>query len=138
MSRPSQSRRARARGVRRLLTLAVTATVLSGLATAVGGPEQAATAAPRTKVSSGGVPVKVWMTTTDRRRLLSRQADLSLVSGSSAKGLALDVDSSATGQTVRGFGAAMTESSAVVLDRLPASTRDAALTSLFHASGGSA
>ena len=83
-----------------------------------------------TPVSSA---VEVWLTTGDQRVLLARQPDLPV--GTSASGGAaaiIDVDASRVYQQMIGFGAAMTDASAYLMqNRMPAAQREALLQDLF-------
>src|SRR6185312_6376972 len=83
----------------------------------------AAQAAPR---------VQVWETTVDQVKLLARQPDLSLRPLKTPAGTVITVDPGQAFQTMTGFGAAMTDASAYVLDHdLTPAQRDAVLADLF-------
>ncbi|MDE2219954.1 MAG: glycosyl hydrolase [Gammaproteobacteria bacterium] len=75
--------------------------------------------------------VQVWVTTADRRRLLEREHDLALA-GQPLQPLLIDVNEHKRYQEMVGFGAAVTDATATVLDTLlkPAQ-RKAALRELF-------
>jgi glucosylceramidase len=62
--------------------------------------------------------VDAWITSGDRSRLLSQQKDAVFQPGVGSGGLRIDVRSNETYQTIEGFGAAMTDSSAWVFDHL--------------------
>src|SRR5260370_382580 len=82
-------------------------------------------------VAAAGPRVTVYLTTKDLRSRLGRGPDLSFAPGAPAGGVA--VDPSVRYQTLTaGFGVAMTDSSAYVLDRgLPPDLRDQAMRLLF-------
>jgi len=77
---------------------------------------------------------QVWVTTPDRKLTLSKQDALQftkLAPDASPAALTVTVDPSRTYQTVVGFGASITESSAAVLYRLDLATRDRTMAALF-------
>ena len=94
-----------------------------------------ASAAPRSKLPAGS-PVQSWLTTADRSRLLAPVSGLSFGADSPSAPNRVVVDDSARGQVFRGAGAAMTESSAVVLARMPAAARDSVMRRLFSPAEG--
>ena len=73
---------------------------------------------------------QVWMTTVDRAEELHRRPDVPFVAGGSSA-LTVTVDPSRTYQEMDGFGASITDSSAVLLSGLPAAKRAAVMASLF-------
>ena len=76
--------------------------------------------------------VGVWVTTPDRSKLLERQPNVTLGSLESARGPTLVVDTSTTYQEIVGFGAALTESSAwLIQNRMSPAQRDSLLRELF-------
>ena len=62
--------------------------------------------------------VDVWITTGDRTSLLSQKVDATFDPGAGQGGVRIDVRPDRTFQTIEGFGAAMTDSSAWVFDNL--------------------
>ena len=80
-------------------------------------------------------PVRVWVTTPDGTQRLSPADPATFTPGGSDQ-LTITVDPSRSYQTMRGFGASITDSSAVVLSRLRPAARDAAMTDLFSPSRG--
>jgi glucosylceramidase len=75
--------------------------------------------------------VQVWVTTADRRRLLARDNDLALTD-QVLRPLFIDVDERTHYQEMVGFGAALTDASATVIDqRLQPAQRRALLRELF-------
>ena len=81
------------------------------------------------------VQVHVWSTYADQSKLLRRDADL-LFTDHQSLPITLDVDDTKQYQSVAGFGASITESSAVVLGQAPAAARSAAMTALFSRAQG--
>ena len=90
-----------------------------------------------TGVAPGGAApvVQVWETTGDKSKLLERQEDEEFGSGGSAQTI-IDVDPATTYQTIDGFGAAFTDSSAaLVANDLDQGARDELMNNLFGADG---
>jgi glucosylceramidase len=81
------------------------------------------------------VQARVWVTTPDRAQLLQEQAPVTFGRGSSTDPTIV-VDPDTRYQSVDGFGASITDSSAAVLYRLTPAARDAAMRSLFDARTG--
>lgn len=74
-------------------------------------------------------PVGSWVTTADRSQLLSPQPAIALRSGQAGAGDTITVDSAQTHQTMTGFGASFTDSSAWLIWNSP--QRDSIMTRLF-------
>ncbi len=86
-------------------------------------------------VVPAGTTVKVWETTTDKSKLLQAQGDVTLTTGT-ATGTVITVDATQTYQTMVGFGAAMTDASAYLIQhKMSASQRDALMADLFGSGG---
>jgi len=85
-----------------------------------------------------GATVEVWLTTGDQRALLTRQPDLMLVHG--AQGVAspaIVVDPSKKYQEMIGFGGAMTDASAFLIqNRMSATERERLMQDLFGRDSG--
>ncbi|RPD45049.1 T9SS C-terminal target domain-containing protein [Hymenobacter sediminis] len=80
--------------------------------------------------------VGFWMTTGDQSKLLQAQANPSFGANTGTTGTTITVNEGVTYQSIDGFGASMTGSSAYVLNRnMSASQRDALLNDLFTSSG---
>jgi glucosylceramidase len=77
---------------------------------------------------------RVWVTTPDGALKLSDQGSVEFEPGGSDR-LTISVDTSRAYQTMEGFGASITDSSAGVLFRLDRRTRDAAMRRLFEDDG---
>ncbi len=81
--------------------------------------------------------VSVWLTTSDRGRLLAPQASLSFAADSGSNPITIDVVETTTYQTMDGFGASLTDSSAWLLwNRMSTSQRSALLNALFSRTNG--
>ncbi|WP_293915268.1 RICIN domain-containing protein [Deinococcus sp.] len=96
---------------------------------------QAAAPATALQTQAVGDKAQVWLTTPDRSNLLAQQADLTFSAVSSADA-AIKVDASQTFQTMDGFGASITDSSAALLYQLPVSQRDQVMRSIFSPTQG--
>jgi glucosylceramidase len=76
------------------------------------------------------VSVAAWVTTGDRTRLLARQADLRMAAA--AGGATIEIDDARRYQTLSGFGAAITDASAWLINqRMSEAQRSALLDELF-------
>ncbi len=81
------------------------------------------------------VQARVWVTTPDRAQLLQEQAPVTF-GHATGPDPTIVVDPHTRYQSVDGFGASITDSSAAVLYRLTPAARDAAMRSLFDARTG--
>ena len=80
---------------------------------------------------------EVWVTTRDRDRLLAREPDVSIGIADTTGGLArIDVDETVVHQEMIGFGAAITDASALLIQRLPPARRDSLLRDIFSTNPG--
>ena len=76
--------------------------------------------------------VQVWLTTSDRAHLLERQPDIAFSAAESTTATLIDVDTARRFQTMAGFGAALTDASASLIQtRLAPPQREALLQELF-------
>jgi glucosylceramidase len=112
--------------VRRIATAAITALTLTTLTVPI------AQAHPRPDRQA---PVQVWVTTPDRAELLHRRDDVRFRSGASDL-TTITVDPRRTYQTMDGFGASITDSSASLLAGMDQALRDATMRSLFDSRTG--
>src|SRR5690349_318298 len=104
---------------RRVLGLASAGTTIAlGLA---GAPAAHASAAPS---------ARVWVTTIDRAELMHERAAVPFTTAPSGQ-VTITVDPSRTYQSMDGFGASITDSSAAVLYRLSPQQRAGAMRALF-------
>ncbi len=77
-----------------------------------------------------GPSARVWVTSADRAELMHDRGTVAFGTGPSGE-LTITVDPSRTYQTMDGFGASITDSSAAVLYRLDPAARERAMRSLF-------
>ncbi|HEY3872147.1 MAG TPA: RICIN domain-containing protein [Actinocrinis sp.] len=91
-------------------------------------------AAGATPALAAGPAVSVWETTTNQSQLLAAQAGTSFASGASSQGQVITVDPTTTYQTMTGFGASFTDSSADLVYNSP--LRNSIMTKLFDPSQG--
>ena len=81
---------------------------------------------------AAGETVGVWMTTADQSKLLAQQPSLTFGPDSGSASYTVDVNEGVTYQTIDGFGAAFTDSSAwLVASRMSAAQRGALMQRLF-------
>jgi glucosylceramidase len=109
---------------------AVVLGAVAGLTVAVVPPASTSTAAASTDRGGDGPAARVWVTSPDRAELLHDRGTVPFTAGPSGE-LTITVDPSRTYQTVDGFGASITDSSAAVLYRLDPAARERAMRSLF-------
>lgn len=80
-------------------------------------------------------PVQAWVTTGDQSKLLSREKDAAF-DGARRAGVVIEVDPAKRYQEIAGFGAAITDASAELIQgRLTAPARDALMQELFGRKG---
>jgi glucosylceramidase len=83
-----------------------------------------------------GETVNVWVTTGDRSKLLQPQAAVSFAADAGTNSVTVTVNENTTYQSMDGFGAALTGSSAYVINqKMNATQRDNLLNDLFTAGG---
>ena len=92
--------------------------------------------APAGRVSAAGETVSIWITTADHTKLLQPQSNVSFGPDTGSASYTVDVDESTTYQTMDGFGASITDSSASLLYSLSATQRDQVMTSIFSPTSG--
>ena len=81
--------------------------------------------------------IEAWSTTGDRQDLLTAKPSLAFSPGTGAGGFTIDVNAGVTYQTMAGFGTALTDSSAWLLqNRLNTGQRNALMNLLFSPSSG--
>jgi glucosylceramidase len=78
----------------------------------------------------------VWLTTADQTHLLSQQPDVLIRSGADASAVVIDVDEGTSYQEMVGFGAAMTDASAFLIQHKLGAQHDAILHELFGRNPG--
>jgi glucosylceramidase len=83
---------------------------------------------------AASVPVSVWETTTNQSQLLAPQTGATFSSGNSSQGEVISVSPGSTYQSMTGFGASFTDSSAWLVDNSP--LRSQIMTKLFDPTQG--
>lgn len=78
----------------------------------------------------------MWVTTGDQQKLLSREPDVAFSARDTAGVPTIAVDDSASYQEMVGFGASITDASAMLVNRLPPERHEALLRELFHPDSG--
>src|SRR5580693_3616247 len=94
----------------------------------------AAVMGPSAAHAASGPAVSVWETTTNQSQLLAPQAGATFQSGSGTASQTITVDPSTTYQTMTGFGASFTDSSAWLVANSP--LRSQIMTKLFDPANG--
>jgi glucosylceramidase len=94
----------------------------------------AAVMGPSAAHAASGPAVSVWETTTNRSQLLAPQAGATFQSGNGSASQTITVDPSTTYQTMTGFGASFTDSSAWLVANSP--LRSQIMTKLFDPANG--
>ena len=89
---------------------------------------------PTTAKAAAGTAVSVWETTADQSKLLAPQTGAVFASGSGTASQTITVNPSTTYQTMSGFGASFTDSSAWLVYNSP--LRNTIMTKLFDPSQG--
>ncbi len=87
-------------------------------------------------LSSSGTPVKVWLTDVAADKWVAHQSDVSFQTKQTTNPLTIKVDNSVKYQKIRGFGAALTDSSAWLINKLPTSGRNTLMKQLFDPTNG--
>ncbi|MDQ0062197.1 S-layer homology domain-containing protein [Paenibacillus harenae] len=88
-------------------------------------------------VSASAEPVKVWMTTGDKSKLLDEQEDVFFEADSGQEELTINVDENTKYQSIDGFGGSLTDSSAyVIYNELDETAREELMNKLFGLSDG--
>jgi glucosylceramidase len=116
---------------------------VAATAALAGCRQQAWTPAPaREGVIPGGLeanrPIQVWLTLGDQTKLLAREPNIALIGNvvPSRQFPLIAVDPDKSYQQMIGFGAAMTDASAYLINRMSASDREALLQDLFGGDNG--
>jgi glucosylceramidase len=110
----------------KVLAVVATAAVGASALFLLQGTAQAAT----------GPTVSVWTTTPDRSQLMAKGTNQVFDSAGSRPGQMINVDPQQQFQTMDGFGASLTDSSAALLYGLPAAQRDEVMRSIFDPVNG--
>jgi glucosylceramidase len=112
--------------------VAGSALLLSGLSA---GAQAVELSPAQTQHTGKTTKASVWVTTPDRAELLHQRPDVAFGKGQSAQ-TTITVDAGTKYQTMDGFGASITDSSAAVLYRLTPAVRDQTMRSLFDREQG--
>jgi glucosylceramidase len=115
---------------RRAAPLIAATALLSGLTSSILAAPGAGAAQPPAPLTA-----RVWLTTPDGAQRMAEQAQILLTTGPRVEPTIV-VDPGRRFQTVEGFGASITDSSAAVLYRLTEQNREATMTALFDPEGG--
>jgi len=78
----------------------------------------------------------VWLTTSDQRKLLAREPDVAFSSPDTTGLPTIAIADSPSYQEIVGFGAAITDASALLINGLPPDRRDSLLRELFDRDNG--
>ncbi|MDX3225844.1 discoidin domain-containing protein [Streptomyces sp. ME19-01-6] len=95
-----------------------------------------AIAAPQLKQAARGNSVRVWLTDVSAGKWVAGQDDVLFKARRTANPLTIKIDDSVKYQKVQGFGAAMTDSSAWLIDKLSTAERTKLMKKLFDPSKG--
>ncbi len=88
-------------------------------------------------VTAAGETVNIWMTTPDQSKLLAQQASVNFAANSGSNPLTITVNPATKYQTMDGWGASFTDSSAwLVWNKLSSTTRNTLMNDLFSKSSG--
>ena len=88
------------------------------------------------RAATAGTSVHVWLTDVSAGKWVEPQNDVSFQTKPATNSLTVKVDSSVKYQKITGFGGALTDSSAWLIDQLPSTSRTALMTKLFDPSKG--
>lgn len=92
---------------------------------------------PDPPISPAGEKAQVWLTRGDKSRLLGKEGDLNITNASTSSWPIITIDTTVLYQEVDGYGAALTGSSAYLINkRLNAQTRQTLIKDLFHPEEG--
>jgi glucosylceramidase len=90
-----------------------------------------------TSSTNTGPVAQAWVTTGDQARVFSQEPSISIGTGTDTTATVLTVDASTTYQTMVGFGGAMTDASAYLIEtKMTATQRDALMRDLFGRNPG--
>jgi glucosylceramidase len=111
------------------------AVVVSALVLSASGAQAVDSSGLSFSSGPASLQARVWVTTVDRSELLHERAPVAFHRGQSPE-VTITVDPAQTYQTMDGFGASITDSSASVLYRLTPAERERAVRSLFDPKQG--
>ncbi|WP_328432722.1 hypothetical protein [Streptomyces sp. NBC_00453] len=117
-------------GRRQFLTTAI------GVAAGWTQVSENAVAAPQREEASHANSVRVWLTDVSAEKWVAPQSAVRFETKRTANPLTIKIDDSVTYQRVQGFGAAMTDSAAWLINKLPSADRTKLMHELFDPSTG--
>ena len=91
---------------------------------------------PAQAASGGGSQVQVWLTDVGSNQWVAPQTALSFQTQQTANPLTIKVDDSTKYQEITGYGAALTDSAAYLINQLPAGTKNTLMENLFSPTSG--
>ena len=91
---------------------------------------------PTPTAAAGGSPVQVWLTDVGADQWLVKQNDVSFQTQPETNPLTIDVNDKVKYQKITGFGAALTDSAAYLINGLPAADRNTLMKNLFSSTSG--
>ena len=91
---------------------------------------------PAQAAPKSSTPVQVWLTDTASNQWVAKQKDVSFQTQQTTNPLTIKVDDSVKYQKMTGFGAALTDSSAWLINKLPTDKKDTLMHNLFDPSAG--
>ena len=91
---------------------------------------------PAQAAPKSDTPVQVWLTDIGSNQWVAKQDDVSFQTQQTTNPLTIKVDDSVKYQKMTGFGAALTDSSAWLINKLPTDKKDTLMQNLFDPSAG--
>ena len=91
---------------------------------------------PAQAASKSDTPVQVWLTDVGSNQWVAKQDDVSFQTQQTTNPLTIKVDDSVKYQEITGYGAALTDSSAWLINQLPADSKNTLMQNLFDPSAG--
>ncbi len=91
---------------------------------------------PAQAAPTSGTPVHVWLTDVSANQWVASQPDVSFQTQQATSPLTIKVNDRVKYQKITGFGAALTDSAAYLINKLPASSRNTLIENLFSPSAG--
>jgi glucosylceramidase len=116
---------------------AIVSTLMVAFATGCAHPSGLTSPADGTTSGGAGPAAEAWVTTADRTRIFSQEPNISIKTGTDTSAIVLTVDATTPYQAMAGFGAAMTDASAYLIEtKLTAAQRDSLMQDLFGRNPG--
>ncbi len=92
--------------------------------------------APIVPARAANETVSIWITSADRSRLMQQQSSVNFGADTGSASYTIDVNEGTTYQTMDGFGASITDSSAYLMYQLSSTARTNLMTALFSPTSG--